>query len=49
MIFEDWSEYLFNKIGDNIFDLGISSNKNLTWIFFSKKIIIRIINICHLI
>jgi hypothetical protein len=41
MSFEDWSEYLFNKIynkiGDDIFDLGIYANKNFTWIFFQKK------------
>ena len=42
MIYEEWSEYLFNKIydkiGDDIFDLGISANKNFTWNFFVKKI-----------
>jgi len=41
MSFEDWSEYLFNKIynkiGDDIFDLGIYANKNFTWTFFQKK------------
>lgn len=40
MLFEDWSEYLFNKIynkfGDDIFDLGICTNKNLNWNFFEK-------------
>lgn len=41
MIYEEWSEYLFNKIydkiGDDIFDLGISANKNFTWNFFERK------------
>lgn len=41
MNYENWCEYLFtkiyNKCGDDIFELGISSNKNFTWNFFQKN------------
>jgi hypothetical protein len=41
MLFEEWSKYLFNiiynKIGDDIFELGICSNKNFNWEFFENN------------
>ena len=41
MIFEDWSDYLisklFNKFGNKIYELGISSNKNITWNYIENN------------